>query len=172
MKKKIIILIAAIIVVMGIVLFLNIRNSKNESIPEVESSMETPSNDDNNDNEGDINNMKISVSDGSNKVIYELNNSSASVDLYNQLPMELEVEDYSTNEKIFYPENELNVENTNEASRGGSGVLAYYEPWGDVVMFYDNYSSASGLYVLGEATKGSNLIENLSGNIVIEKVED
>lgn len=172
MKKIIIILIATIIVVMGIVLFLNIRNSENESIPEAESSMETPSNNNNDDNEGDINNMRINVSDGSNEVIYELNNSSASVDLYNQLPMEIEVEDYSTNEKIFYPKNELNVEDTSEASSGGRGVLAYYEPWGDVVMFYDNYSSASGLYVLGEATEGSNLIENLSGNIVIEKIEN
>ena len=48
---------------------------------------------------------------------------------------------------------------------------AYYEPWGDVVMFYDDFSSNNDLYELGKVIDGVDMIENLSGNIVIEKVE-
>lgn len=36
-------------------------------------------------------------------------------------------------------------------------------------MFYDSFSSASGLYELGTAIEGSNQIENLRGEIRIEK---
>ena len=41
--------------------------------------------------------------------VYELNNSQAAAELYDQLPLTLEVEDYSTNEKIFYPPEALDT---------------------------------------------------------------
>ena len=85
---------------------------------------------------------------------------------------QIEVEDYSTNEKIFYPPNELDVTNTPLASNGENGVLAYYEPWGDVVMFHDSFDLANDLYQLGNAIEGIENIENLSGEITIEKVEN
>ena len=37
----------------------------------------------------------------------ELNNSPSANDLYNQLPLSIDLEDYSTNEKIFYPPNKF-----------------------------------------------------------------
>ena len=46
----------------------------------------------------------------------------------------IEVEDYSTNEKIFYPPQALDTTDA-PLAEGGAGVLAYYAPWGDVVMF-------------------------------------
>ena len=46
----------------------------------------------------------------------ELNNSPAANDLYNQLPLSIDLEDYSTNEKIFYPPNKLNTESTPKAT--------------------------------------------------------
>ena len=38
-------------------------------------------------------------------------------------------------------------------------------------MFYDDFSSNNDLYELGKVIDGVDMIENLSGNIVIEKVE-
>ena len=98
--------------------------------------------------------------------------SDGAKSLYEQLPLKIEVEDYSTNEKIFYPPNELDVTNTPLASNGENGVLAYYEPWGDVVMFHDSFDLANDLYQLGNAIEGIENIENLSGEITIEKVEN
>lgn len=113
--------------------------------------------------------LRLTTEDGT-VIEYALNDSQAAADLYSQLPRTIEVEDYSTNEKIFYPPEELDTGDAPEAA-GGAGVLAYYEPWGDVVMFYDDFSTASGLYELGTVTSGSENISELSGSVRIEQAE-
>jgi hypothetical protein len=78
------------------------------------------------------------------------------------------VENYSSNEKIFYPPKKLNIKDTPLAD-AKAGTLAYYAPWGDVVVFYGNFGSAPGLYELGHAVSGSEYIKEMSGIIEIEK---
>lgn len=97
----------------------------------------------------------------------ELNNSPAANDLYNQLPLSIDLEDYSTNEKIFYPPNKLNTENTPKATPK-IGTLAYYEPWGDVVIFYDDFRANNDLYELGHVISGEDIVSELSGTVTIE----
>ena len=113
---------------------------------------------------------RISIESNGNTIIFELNNSQAAQDLYDQLPLSVESEDYSDNEKIFYPSEDLNVSDAPEAE-GGAGVLAYYEPWGDVVMFYDDVDSSSSLYELGRVVSGSEWIEDMSGTIEISQMQ-
>ena len=113
--------------------------------------------------------LRLTTEDGT-VIEYALNDSQAAADLYSQMPRTIEVEDYSTNEKIFYPPEELDTGDAPEAA-GGAGVLAYYEPWGDVVMFYDDFGTASGLYELGMVTSGSENISKLSGSVLIEQAE-
>lgn len=113
--------------------------------------------------------LRLTTEDGT-VIEYSLNDSQAAADLYSQLPLTIEVKDYSTNEKIFYPSEELDTGDAPEAA-GGAGVLAYYEPWGDVVMFYDDFGTASGLYELGMVTSGSENISELSGSVRIEQAE-
>lgn len=104
-------------------------------------------------------------------VIFQLNDSTAASSLYDQLPMTIDVEDYSDDEKIFYPDKKLDTSKTPMA-KGPIGTLAYYEPWGDVVMYYDDCGGASGLYALGEAISGIDQINQLSGSIEITKYSD
>mgnify|MGYP002520592592 FL=1 len=112
-------------------------------------------------------NMKISVSDGKNKIIYELNGSEQSKSLYSQLPLKVQVENYSTNEKIFYPKEKLPLKNGLEGS-GDSGTLAYFSPWGNVVLFYGKFNEYPGLFILGKAVSGAENIKNLSGMVNVE----
>lgn len=114
--------------------------------------------------------MQIRVSTEGQEIIFQLNDSKAAKSLYEQLPMTLDVENYSSNEKIFYPPRKLDTGNTPLASKCEEGTLAYYAPWGDVVMFYGTFGSASGLYELGEAVRGGNSIRSLSGTIRVEAV--
>ncbi|WP_424767865.1 cyclophilin-like fold protein [Paenibacillus sp. sgz302251] len=114
--------------------------------------------------------LQISIQANDNTTIFELNNSQAAKTLYAQLPLTIDVEDYSNNEKIFYPPDKLDTTDT-PLAEGELGTLAYYAPWGDVVMFYDSFASASGLFELGRAISGFDHIENMSGVIQIEKVE-
>lgn len=110
--------------------------------------------------------MQIKVVSGEYEIIYKLNGSQAAKELYAQLPLTIEVEDFSTNEKVFYPPQKLSIIDTPMAS-GGKGKLAYFEPWGDVVMFYDSFSENSSLFELGEVVSGQDDIEMLSGIITI-----
>jgi len=113
--------------------------------------------------------MQISVKANGKTTVFELNNSPAARDLYAQLPLSIKVENYSNNEKIFYPPEKLNTSDTPQAD-AQAGTLAYYAPWGDVVMFYGRFGSAAGLFELGHAISGSEYIRGMSGTIQIEKV--
>ncbi len=115
-------------------------------------------------------NMKISINANGNTTVFELNDSQASKELYAQLPLTIKVEDYSNNEKIFYPPKKLSTSNTSLAN-GGIGTLAYYAPWGDVVMFFGNFGRASGLYELGNVVSGKEYIKDMSGTIEIKSID-
>lgn len=111
--------------------------------------------------------MRISVKAIGKLVIFELNHSQAARDFYAQLPLRLKVENYGNEEKIFYPPKKLRTADTPSADPQ-AGTLAYYAPWGDVVMSYGPFGSAAGLYELGRAKSGSEHIQGLSGTIEIE----
>lgn len=110
--------------------------------------------------------MKIQITANGNTVIYELNDSQAAKDLYAQLPLTVPVENYSTNEKIFYPSQRLDTANA-PAADGQKGCLAYFAPWGNVVMFYGQFEPSGSLYGLGEVISGEDLVETMSGTLEI-----
>lgn len=112
--------------------------------------------------------MKIQIENNQTMIVYELNESDGAKQLYEQLPMKVEVENFSTNEKIFYPPKKLDTKDTPMAN-AKTGTLAYYAPWSDVVMFYDDFGKGQGLYELGEVVSGKNDIKNLKGTITISK---
>lgn len=113
---------------------------------------------------------RISVQFGENVVIYELNGSTAAASLYEQLPLTIQVEDFSTNEKIFYPPEALDTSDA-PLAQAGAGTLAYYAPWGDVVMFYDDYNENPSLFELGQVVSGGELVREMSGTVTITTAE-
>lgn len=117
------------------------------------------------------NEMKIKVSNDLYKVIFSLNSSEASKSLYEQLPLNVLVENYGSNEKIFYPLQVLNIQETPLLKNGGVGTLGYYAPWDNVVMYFGNCEAYEGLYILGEAIEGGENIKDLSGTLHIEKLD-
>ncbi|CDD30773.1 putative flavodoxin [Firmicutes bacterium CAG:94] len=120
--------------------------------------------------ENDMESTQVAVTCGDLQVVYALNDSPAAQGLLSQLPLTVEVEDFSTNEKVFYPPQELDASDT-PLAEGGAGTLAYYAPWGDVVLFYDSFSANSSLFELGEAVSGAENIGQMSGTITVETVE-
>ena len=120
--------------------------------------------------EENVETSQISVTCGDMQVVYELNDSPAAQSLLSQLPLTVAVEDFSTNEKVFYPPQELDTSDT-PLAEGGAGTLAYYAPWGDVVLFYDSFSANGSLYELGEAVSGAEDISQMTGTITVETME-
>lgn len=141
------------------------------SVPEEaaisQSRQEIPSDEQNVNREEEI--MKILVKSEGYEIIYELNDSRAAKELYEQLPLTAEVEPFSNNEMTFYPE-KLNTEDT-PLSSGKTGSLSYYAPWGDVVMFYAPCTPNNSLYELGTVVSGKENIQNLSGTITVSACE-
>lgn len=112
--------------------------------------------------------MNIYVAANGNTTVFELNGSPAAKDLYAQLPLRITVENYGNNEKIFYPPKKLATTGTPKAD-ARTGTLAYYAPWGNVVMFYGDFGAAAGLFELGHAISGKAYIKEISGTIEIKK---
>ncbi len=112
----------------------------------------------------------IEVRSGETAITYALEDNAAADALLAQLPLTIEIEDYSTNEKIFYPPQALETAGAPAAS-GGAGVLAYYEPWGDVVLFYDDFSENASLFALGRAVSGAESIRDLTGTVTVAVAE-
>ena len=109
---------------------------------------------------------QIEIRCGEMVVTYLLQDCAAADALWEQLPLEVSVEDYSTNEKIFYPPQPLDTSDAPLAT-GGAGVLAYYAPWGDVVLFYDDFSENDALFALGQVVSGAEFLSELSGSVQI-----
>lgn len=112
--------------------------------------------------------MMIKVQSNGKTVIFELNDNQSANNLYVQLPLNTTVENFSNNEKIFYLPKTLYTTDTSLVN-AQVGTVAYYAPWGNVVMFYDSFGSASGLYELGSVISGEEYIKDLSETIKIEK---
>lgn len=115
--------------------------------------------------------MQIIVRSEDYAVIYELDHSQAAQELYKQLPLSLTVENFSTNEKVFYPPEKLDISDAPLAD-AKLGTLAYYAPWGDVVMFYDHFGRDGSLYTLGQAVSGQESIAKLTGMITVSAYEE
>lgn len=145
--------------------------SENDS---AENSKEQDSKSDNADHveeESGEDDMRLQVRDSAgNTILIQLNDSPAAKSLYDQLPLTIPVENYSSNEKIFYPPEKLSTSDTPMAE-GGAGVIAYFEPWGNVVMYYGDFGKYPGLYELGNTISGAEHIESLAGEVQISKVE-
>lgn len=113
--------------------------------------------------------MKIRVTNNELTINYELNDSSAAHDLAKQLPITTRIKNYSDDEKIFYPK-ELDTSSTPSAN-AKAGNLGYFAPWGDVVLYYKDFGSYPGLYVLGKAINGKDNIEKLRGQVTITRLD-
>ena len=113
--------------------------------------------------------MRIKLTNNNKTIIFLLNESPQSRAFYSQLPIKVSLQNYSTNEKIFSLEKRLPLENGIE--RGGkSGEIAYFSPWGNVAIYYGDFSQYRGLFVMGKAVEGGSLIADLEGEALIEQI--
>lgn len=74
-------------------------------------------------------------------------------DFYSMLPLDLTIEDFSSNEKIAYLPRKLTEEGGGPFSNERPYDLCYYMPWGNLAMFYAGYRHP-GLIRLGRFDEG------------------
>lgn len=70
------------------------------------------------------------------------------------LPLDLTIEDYSTNEKISYLPRKLTMEGARPFGHEAPGDICYYAPWGNLALYHAGYRHSSGLVRLGRLDAG------------------
>lgn len=93
--------------------------------------------------------MRISFAFHGHQIAATLEANPAARELLTMLPLDLAIEDYSTNEKIAYLPQKLTDRSAEPFAAEAPGDLCYYAPWGNLVLYYDRYRYAPGLIRLG-----------------------
>ncbi|MFF4835384.1 cyclophilin-like fold protein [Streptomyces sp. NPDC001315] len=78
------------------------------------------------------------------------NDSPAARDLATLLPLTLDLEDFHGTERIGYPPRRLTTDGAPAPVAAKAGDIAYFAPWGNLALFYQDGPSASpDLLILG-----------------------
>lgn len=95
------------------------------------------------------------------QIVVEMQNNSAASDFMEQLPLTLQFEDYNGTEKISYLSESLSTEDAPYSCDPDVGTFAYYAPWGNICLFYEDFSHSNGLVPLGTVISGTELLTEL-----------
>jgi hypothetical protein len=93
--------------------------------------------------------MKIRIEFNGASMTATLYDNPSARDFASMLPLDLTIDDYSTNEKIAYLPRKLTEQGSGPFENERPGDLAYYAPWGNLAFFYDSYRYSRGLIRLG-----------------------
>ena len=88
-------------------------------------------------------------------IIADLKDNPSSRDLVAQLPLTLNFEDYHATEKIAYPPRKLVTQDAPEGFDPSVGTIAYYAPWGNLALFYEDFGYSKSLVNYGSVISGA-----------------
>ena len=80
-------------------------------------------------------------------------------DFIKLLPLTLKLDDYAGTEKISQLPKKLSIKDAPSGSDPSIGDITYYSPWGNLAIFYRDFSYASGLIKLGKIDSDVKLFE-------------
>lgn len=92
---------------------------------------------------------RMQVSFASEVVVYRMHDNPTARDLISMLPAELEITDFSTNEKIVHLPRRLDEGGFEAFDDETPGDLCYFLGWGNLAMFYDDFTFRNDLIRLG-----------------------
>ncbi|WP_421407241.1 cyclophilin-like fold protein [Agrobacterium tumefaciens] len=98
--------------------------------------------------------MSFRMAFGGHSMTATLFDNPSARELKKMLPLDLTIEDYSTNEKIAYLPRKLTQVTDKPFDNARPGDIAYYAPWGNLVFYYDSYRYSKGLIRLGRFDDG------------------
>lgn len=94
--------------------------------------------------------MKIKITIRETVVSATLTDSETVRDFVALLPLTLTLEDYNQTEKISELPKRLSTEGAPAGSDPSVGDIAYYAPWGNLAIFYRDFTYSDGLVILGK----------------------
>lgn len=115
----------------------------------------------------EVSRLKMTVN---NEEIYiNLDNNPVTQDLISMLPLTLDAEDYNSTEKIAMLPRKLTTDGATSGYTPQIGDFAYYAPWGNLSMFYNEFRYSDSLVKLGTFEDGGiDKIKDLNDNFTIK----
>lgn len=111
--------------------------------------------------------MKIKITTGKKVIQAPLYDSPASRDFISLLPLDLILDDYNSTEKISNLPKKLSTKNAPTGYKPSAGDITFYSPWGNLAIFYKNFSYSTGLIPLGKIDSGIDVL-NMSGSLAVK----
>lgn len=113
--------------------------------------------------------MKIKITTGDTTITAVLNDTPASQDLWQKLPLSLEMHPHQNRE--FYADIRLSKDGKTQ-NNYAVGDIAYWTPGNSLVLFYERGYTGS-LIIMGKIISGLNDLAQISGSFsaLIEKTE-
>ena len=102
--------------------------------------------------------MKLRMTFNGTPLTATLYDNPSARELFAMLPLELSIDDYSSNEKIAYLPRKLTLEGMGPFANEQPGDICYYAPWGNLALFYAGYRYSSGLIRLGRFESSAPLL--------------
>ncbi|WP_164000422.1 cyclophilin-like fold protein [Pyxidicoccus caerfyrddinensis] len=93
--------------------------------------------------------MKIRLTAGAKVLTATLLDNATARDFAALLPLTLALTDYASTEKVSDLPKRLSTKGAPSGSTPSAGDIAYYAPWGNLAIFYKDFSHSSGLIKLG-----------------------
>lgn len=118
-----------------------------------------------------LSDMVVEITSGESTATFQLYDTVAAEEFYEQLPLTLELSNFRNAQWMFYPPNKLNVTAKEAYHDGIKGELSYYAPWGDVFMLYKDFYAGDEMHRLGIGLTGIDEIAGMSGYVTITKDE-
>lgn len=110
---------------------------------------------------------KIKMLFAGEQAVVVLDDHPAVRDLLSMLPMTVTFEDYNGIEKIGYLQRKLHTEGSPSNCDPSVGTFAYYAPWGNLSVFYQDFRHSEGLVPLGRIESGMNSLARMQGDFSV-----
>lgn len=98
--------------------------------------------------------MRLRCTFSDQSFTYLLQDSATVRDLVSMLPLDLTIEDYSTNEKLAYLPRRLDEGGLADYADEAPGDLCYFRGWGNLAFFHGDYTYRGDLIRLGRIEGG------------------
>lgn len=126
-----------------------------------------------NNKDSKIEDVRIKMTFNNEEIIVKMYDNPTSRDFLTLLPLTLKFEDYAGTEKISYLPRKLSIEDAPSGSDPDLGDFTLYAHWGNLAIFYKDFSYSNGLIILGKIESGIEKLANIRDDftVKIEKID-
>jgi hypothetical protein len=114
--------------------------------------------------------MKIRIRIDGTPITATLENNATARDFASLLPLTLTLSDYASTEKVSGLPRRLSTEGAPAGVDPSVGDMAYYAPWGNLAIYYEDFGYSAGLIKLATIDSGVEVFRRSGAfQVVIER---